>query len=132
MDEGFWSLPQRKPALSKGLSARSKTAPMNRRIPEHPVIPLGFKTPVPGGGTLPEHYGCWVDPFVPLSIAATVTKRMRLGYNRIRQEKSDRWTKASPTASLKDKRSIRPALLARTHSTIRVLIELSARPHILA
>jgi probable F420-dependent oxidoreductase len=47
-------------------------------IPEHPVIPVGFKTPVPGGGTLPEHYGRWVDPFVALSIAAAVTKRIKL------------------------------------------------------
>jgi probable F420-dependent oxidoreductase len=47
-------------------------------IPEHPVIPVGFKTPVPGGLTLPEHYGRWVDPFVALSIAAAVTKRIKL------------------------------------------------------
>jgi alkanesulfonate monooxygenase SsuD/methylene tetrahydromethanopterin reductase-like flavin-dependent oxidoreductase (luciferase family) len=48
-------------------------------IPEHPVIPIGFKTAVPGGGKLPEHYGRWVDPFVALTIAATATKRIRLG-----------------------------------------------------
>jgi len=51
-------------------------------IPEHPVIPIGFKTPLPGGagaGTLPEHYGRWMDPFVALSVAAAVTKRIRLG-----------------------------------------------------
>ncbi len=48
-------------------------------IPEHPVIPIGFKTHVPGGGTLPEHYGRWVDPFIALTIAATATKRIRLG-----------------------------------------------------
>ncbi|HLI80010.1 MAG TPA: LLM class F420-dependent oxidoreductase, partial [Candidatus Binataceae bacterium] len=50
-------------------------------IPEHPVIPIGFKTPLPGGGggTLPEHYGRWFDPFVALSIAAAVTKRVKLG-----------------------------------------------------
>src|ERR1700722_16400247 len=49
-------------------------------IPEHPVIPIGFKTPVPvaGGGSLPEHYGRWCDPFVALSIAAAVTKRIKL------------------------------------------------------
>ena len=33
-------------------------------IPEHPVIPIDFKTPVPGGGKLPEHYGRWMDPLV--------------------------------------------------------------------
>lgn len=48
-------------------------------IPEHPVIPVGFKTPVPGGGKLPEHYGRWVDPFVALTIAAAATKRLKLG-----------------------------------------------------
>src|SRR5208337_4812147 len=50
-------------------------------IPEHPVIPIGFKTPVPGGGagTLPEHYGRWMDPFVALSVAAAVTRRVKLG-----------------------------------------------------
>jgi probable F420-dependent oxidoreductase len=47
-------------------------------IPEHPVIPIGFKTPVPIGGKLPEHYGRWCDPFVALSIAAAVTKRIKL------------------------------------------------------
>jgi len=50
-------------------------------IPEHPVIPIGFKTPLPGGGrdTLPEHYGRWMDPFVALSVAAAVTRRLKLG-----------------------------------------------------
>ena len=48
-------------------------------IPEHPVIPIGFKTVPPGGGELPEHYGRWLDPFVTLSVAAAVTKRIRLG-----------------------------------------------------
>jgi probable F420-dependent oxidoreductase len=49
-------------------------------IPEHPVVPIGFKTPVPvaGGGGLPEHYGRWCDPFVALSIASAVTKRIKL------------------------------------------------------
>jgi probable F420-dependent oxidoreductase len=48
-------------------------------IPEHPVIPIGFKTVPPGGGQLPEHYGRWLDPFVALTVAATVTKRIKLG-----------------------------------------------------
>jgi len=48
-------------------------------IPEHPVIPIGFKTVPPGGGELPEHYGRWLDPFVVLSVAAGVTRRIRLG-----------------------------------------------------
>jgi probable F420-dependent oxidoreductase len=48
-------------------------------IPEHPVIPIGFKTVPPGGGSLPEHYGRWMDPFVALSVAAAVTKHIKLG-----------------------------------------------------
>jgi probable F420-dependent oxidoreductase len=48
-------------------------------VPEHPVIPVGFKTAPPGGGILPEHYGRWMDPFVVLSVAAAVTNRIRLG-----------------------------------------------------
>jgi len=48
-------------------------------IPEHPVIPIGFKTVPPGGGQLPEHYGRWLDPFVALTVAAAVTKRIKLG-----------------------------------------------------
>ncbi len=48
-------------------------------IPEHPVIPINFKTVPPGGGTLPEHYCRWMDPFVALSVAAAVTKRIKLG-----------------------------------------------------
>jgi probable F420-dependent oxidoreductase len=47
-------------------------------IPDHPVIPIGFKTPVPVDGGLPEHYGRWCDPFVALSISAAVTKRIKL------------------------------------------------------
>ena len=50
-------------------------------IPEHPVIPIGFQTPLPDGskGTLPEHYGRWMDPFIGLSVAAAVTKNVKLG-----------------------------------------------------
>lgn len=48
-------------------------------IPEHPVIPIGFKTQPPLGGGLPEHYGRWMDQFVALSVAAAVTKRVKLG-----------------------------------------------------
>lgn len=47
-------------------------------IPEHPVIPVGFKTPVPGGGKLPDHYNRWADPFIALTLAAAVTKRIKL------------------------------------------------------
>lgn len=47
-------------------------------IPEHPVIPVGFKTQLPGGGTLPTHYNRWADPFIALTVAATATKHLKL------------------------------------------------------
>lgn len=47
-------------------------------IPEHPVIPRGEMTPYPFGGSLPEHYGRWLDPFVALTICATATTRLKL------------------------------------------------------
>ncbi len=50
-------------------------------IPEHPVIPLNHQTPFPGtrDGVLPDHYNRWADPFIALTVAATVTKRIKLG-----------------------------------------------------
>jgi probable F420-dependent oxidoreductase len=50
-------------------------------LPEHPVIPIERKTPFPGAkdGQLPEHYNRWVDPFIGLTVAATVTKTIKLG-----------------------------------------------------
>ena len=47
-------------------------------IPEHPVIPVGFITEVPGGGTLPEHYNRWADPFIALTMAAAATTTLKL------------------------------------------------------
>src|SRR5437899_4193617 len=50
-------------------------------IPEHPVIPINRKTPFPASkdGQLPEHYNRWADPFIALTVAATATKRIKLG-----------------------------------------------------
>ena len=50
-------------------------------IPEHPVIPVGHQTPFPGAadGQLPEHYNRWADPFIALTVAATVTTKVKLG-----------------------------------------------------
>jgi probable F420-dependent oxidoreductase len=50
-------------------------------IPEHPVIPIGHKTPFPGSrdGVLPDHYNRWADPFIALTAVAMVTKRIKLG-----------------------------------------------------
>lgn len=50
-------------------------------IPEHPVVPVGHQTPFPAAadGQLPEHYNRWADPFIALTVAATVTKKIKLG-----------------------------------------------------
>jgi len=47
--------------------------------PEHSHIPLSRKTPFPGGGELPKMYYDALDPFVTLSAAAAVTKKLKLG-----------------------------------------------------
>src|ERR1700679_4116693 len=47
-------------------------------VPEHSHIPLSRKTPFPGGGDLPKPYYDAMDPFVSLSIAAGVTKTLKL------------------------------------------------------
>ena len=46
---------------------------------EHTHIPVSRKTPFPGGGELPKRYAHTHDPFVALSFAAAVTKKLRLG-----------------------------------------------------
>jgi probable F420-dependent oxidoreductase len=48
-------------------------------IPEHPIIPVNFRTKVPGGRELPRIYSHMPDPFVSLAIAAGATSRIRLG-----------------------------------------------------
>ena len=48
-------------------------------VPEHTHIPLSRKTPFPGGGELPKKYAHTHDPFVALSFAAAVTRKLRLG-----------------------------------------------------
>jgi probable F420-dependent oxidoreductase len=50
-------------------------------IAEHPVIPIGMKTPFPftPDNKLPDHYARWADPFIALTVAAAATKKLRLG-----------------------------------------------------
>src|SRR5213593_3804762 len=50
-------------------------------IPEHPVVPVQRTTPFPASrdGHMPEHYMQWADPFIALTVAATVTKTIKLG-----------------------------------------------------
>src|SRR5216117_3942669 len=46
---------------------------------EQSHIPVPRRTPAPGGGELPKRYYDVMDPFVTLSAAAAVTKRLKLG-----------------------------------------------------
>src|SRR5438477_12531040 len=50
-------------------------------IPEHPVVPIACQTPFPASrdGQIPDHYKRWADPFIALTVAATATKRIKLG-----------------------------------------------------
>lgn len=48
-------------------------------FPEHTHIPVSRKTPFPGGTDLPNWYWRSHDPFVALSAAAAVTKRIKVG-----------------------------------------------------
>jgi probable F420-dependent oxidoreductase len=48
-------------------------------LPEHTHIPANRGTPYPAGGQLPEQYWHTLDPFVALSAAAAVTKKLKLG-----------------------------------------------------
>ena len=47
-------------------------------FPEHTHIPASRRTPYPAGGDLPKEYFHSHDPFVALSMAAAVTKRIKL------------------------------------------------------
>jgi len=47
--------------------------------PEHTNIPVGRKTPWPGGGDLPEEYRRLHDPFIALMAAAGATESIKLG-----------------------------------------------------
>src|ERR1700730_11027972 len=48
-------------------------------VAEHSRVPVPRRTPAPGGGELPKRYYDVMDPFVTLSVAAAVTKRLKLG-----------------------------------------------------
>jgi probable F420-dependent oxidoreductase len=48
-------------------------------VPEHTHIPTSRKSPFPGGGELPKKYSHTHDPFVALSFAAAVTRKLLLG-----------------------------------------------------
>jgi probable F420-dependent oxidoreductase len=46
---------------------------------DHPIIPVDFKTPFPGGGSMPQEYTQLMEPLVALAAAAGATERIRLG-----------------------------------------------------
>jgi probable F420-dependent oxidoreductase len=48
-------------------------------FPEHTHIPASRRSPWPGGGDLPREYWSAYDPFIALTAAAAVTRRLRLG-----------------------------------------------------
>ncbi len=48
-------------------------------FPEHTHIPASRQTPWPGGGDLPEEYWHTHDPFVALTMAASVTNDLKVG-----------------------------------------------------
>ena len=48
-------------------------------VPEHTHIPSSRKTPYPAGGALIRPYYDIMDPFLALTAAAAVTKRLRIG-----------------------------------------------------
>ncbi len=49
-------------------------------VAEHPVLPVGAKTPWPGpGGVIPKKYADVADPFVALGRASAVTEKLFLG-----------------------------------------------------
>jgi probable F420-dependent oxidoreductase len=48
-------------------------------VPEHTHIPVGRRTPFPGGGELPKRYAHTHDPFVGLAFAAAATKSLLVG-----------------------------------------------------
>ena len=62
--------------LAQGLEARGLDSLF---VCEHTHIPLSRRSPFPGGGELPKRYIHSHDPFVSLSVAAAVTKSLRLG-----------------------------------------------------
>ncbi|HKJ00562.1 MAG TPA: LLM class F420-dependent oxidoreductase [bacterium] len=48
-------------------------------VPEHTHIPASRESAWPGGGDLPTEYSHSLDPFVALTAAAAVTKRLQVG-----------------------------------------------------
>jgi probable F420-dependent oxidoreductase len=69
-------------------------------VPEHTHIPVGRKTPFPGGGELPKRYSHTHDPFVALSFAAAATKKLKVGTGILLVPQHDPIATAKSIASL--------------------------------
>jgi probable F420-dependent oxidoreductase len=69
-------------------------------VPEHTHIPCSRKTPYPAGGELPREYTRTHDPFVALTMAAAVTKKIKLATGICLVIERDPITTAKAVASL--------------------------------
>lgn len=69
-------------------------------LPEHTHIPVSRRTPVRGGGELPEVYWHLHDPFVALTAAAAATRTLKLGTGICLVVQRDPITTAKEVASL--------------------------------
>ncbi len=68
--------------------------------PEHSHIPVGRKTPFPGGGDLPKQDHDAMDPFVTLAVAGAVTTKLKLGTGVLLVQQRDTIQTAKLVASL--------------------------------
>ena len=68
--------------------------------PEHSHIPLTRKSALPGGGELPKKYYDAMDPFVTLTAAAAVTKKLKVGTGVCLVNQRDPIQTAKPVASI--------------------------------
>jgi len=69
-------------------------------LPEHTHIPASRRSPWPGGADLPEEYWNTYDPFVALTAAAMVTKKLRVATGICLLIERDPITTAKEVASL--------------------------------
>jgi len=69
-------------------------------FPEHTHIPCSRKTPYPAGGDLPREYTRTHDPFVALTMAAAVTRKIKLATGICLVIERDPITTAKEVASL--------------------------------
>ena len=69
-------------------------------VPEHTHIPTSRRSPFAGGAELPREYKHTLDPFVALSAAAAVTRRLRVGTGICLVIERDPITTAKEVASL--------------------------------